>query len=288
MFLGAFLLCAPLLNATLSGCGKKQTVEQDKTAEPQKSRSARPQRDDPNPVPRNATPPKKARGDNAGASPARAGKDDLPPPEESHPEQRAARTAPQKITLKTQIPHPECNRLYSSGTTHYRAKNYKPALRAYIKYIEGRCLGRITKATDVWLTQRAFLSACHTENEALSKALRKYRKKACAVWSKGAPCNKAAACPGKTAPAARCNTLYTQGSQLHKSGDHTGAVTAFSDFAKTGCFGRLTVTTDIWAAYRALKSSRALGQGDAPFLSHLKAACKKKSSAWACKKVLGK
>lgn len=189
------------------------------------------------------------------------------------------------IPKGSEIPHAQCNLTYRSGSDLFRENKFEQAIAKFTKYITGQCFDRITASTDLWLTERAFLSACQIPTKKHMNAFKALRAKACKKYGDDKPCDKPPECPGKRVDRAKCNELYSSGSSATKQKDHKLALTKFSAFAKEGCFGKLTKTTDMWASYRGILAARALSKPEEPFLGELKKVCKKKRKAWACKQI---
>jgi len=183
------------------------------------------------------------------------------------------------------VPHSECTEYYKSGTAHFRAREWDKTVEAFAKYPEGKCLGRVTKATDVWLANRAFMATCHTENNRYQEAFRKVHEATCKSWGDRAPCTKPLKCPKKQTRGQNCTALYNNGTQAFKEQKYQECLDLFNEYRTKGCFGRLTKSTDLWVAYRAIVSANKLGKESNAFMSKLKATCRVKSG-WPCKKLL--
>jgi len=193
------------------------------------------------------------------------------------------------VPKKTQIGHSACFSSYRSGSKFYRAKQYANAVEVFAQYLSGGCNGRMTPVTDAWLGYRAFLSACETPTHKYLDAFKRVVRSACVKYRGHSPCGKALTCPGASSKvsARHCKELYDAGTAAFKQQIWADALKQFAEYESTGCYGKLTLSTDLWAAYRGVMAARNTSASEEPHLTRLKQACAKRSSAWVCTKILG-
>jgi len=192
------------------------------------------------------------------------------------------------VAGKTQIDHSACFSSYRSGSKFYRAKQYANAVEVFAQYLSGGCNGRMTPVTDAWLGYRAFLSSCETPTHKYLNAFKRVVRRACLKYRGHAPCGKALTCPGASSKvtARHCKELYDAGTAAFKQQTWAEALKQFAEYESTGCYGKLTLSTDLWAAYRGVMAARNTSASVEPHLTRLKQACAKRSSAWVCTKIL--
>jgi hypothetical protein len=263
---------AVLAFVVATGCGKKKGKP---SADDRKATTARPgDRAGPPSRPRVEPPPSRPRTEPP-RPPAPDARPPGPPPKEA------------KIPQAQKIPHSECNITYRAGSKNFRLKNFEGAVAEFVRFVSGRCWGRITRSTEAWMAYRAFQSTCKTKDQKYQHAFKALLVKACGKWGGDRPpCDKAKRCPAaKTTDRFKCRELYKKGTDAAKANDNQTAYDAFVEFNHAGCFGALSRTSDQWAAYRAIKAADALSKPKEEFVARLKTACAVKPN-WACKKGL--
>ncbi len=282
-----------LVCVLVGGCGKKEKVSEaaDQEAPQPRTRAVGARAEA-----RKARPGEPTGGAGMqGARPARTGESSRGEPQQagrSGPgpgtDQQAARAADESglpISQGAELPGRDCVRLYRSGTTSFRAKEYEKAVRDLAEYVKGRCVGRVSQTVDLWAAWRGMLAACRHPSHRHLHAFQQLLEKVCEDQPEAWPCKKGPACPKEQENVGpKCRELYKEASGEFKAGNLAAAYDKFLEYAKTNCFSHLTRTTWEWSAYRALVAAEKLGRPKAPFLPHARRVCRE-SQAWPCEKL---